>query len=381
MCNMHTSLCNESLTLKVGAIQIRQLIRLYPGSWLETGSIQIPELRMNAKFDCHPPTPININEQLEFLRRHDQHTQRLHFLYNTRSQQSTAASFTSKRPSIFGLSTNAILSSCACLGGSPNYYTLVQGEQFFKSTFRLSEHPSFGRSLFRPDLHVIHSHPVFQHKYNWNTYNHSSVSNEQLKDAEVFYPFDFCAQQKRPSQPNLYNRYENQSDYDVPMDSFSLSRSNSVKHVKTKSSTEKQTHKRASSSSILLMNNRYGSTTSSSTSRSDEFGTPKEYLSLNSSKQKSLNDSNSMTELSVTEQQHQSSASSSSIPTHFKFKREYIDEEESISETSLHSSSTDSLAALEEILQKPKIDNDSRLLPQTVCTRKVTDRRCCIRKL
>ncbi|CAF3934885.1 unnamed protein product, partial [Adineta steineri] len=30
MCNMHTSLCNESLTLKVGTIQIRQLLRLYP---------------------------------------------------------------------------------------------------------------------------------------------------------------------------------------------------------------------------------------------------------------------------------------------------------------------------------------------------------------
>ncbi|CAF0993744.1 unnamed protein product [Adineta steineri] len=86
MCNMHTSLCNESLTLKVDTIQIRQLLRLYPGSWLEAGSISVPELRINAKFECHPPTPTTINEQLELLRRHDQHSQRLHFLYNFKSQ-------------------------------------------------------------------------------------------------------------------------------------------------------------------------------------------------------------------------------------------------------------------------------------------------------
>ncbi|CAF0995968.1 unnamed protein product [Adineta steineri] len=45
MCIMHTSLCNESLTLKV-----------------EAGSISIPELRINAKFECHSPTPATINE-------------------------------------------------------------------------------------------------------------------------------------------------------------------------------------------------------------------------------------------------------------------------------------------------------------------------------
>ncbi|CAF0980220.1 unnamed protein product [Adineta steineri] len=69
MYNMHTSLCNESLNLKVGTIQIRQLLPLYPGS------ISVPELRINAKFECHPRTPTTIKEQLEFLRRHDQHSQ------------------------------------------------------------------------------------------------------------------------------------------------------------------------------------------------------------------------------------------------------------------------------------------------------------------
>ena len=38
--------------------------------------------------------------------------------------------------------------------------------------------------------------PIFEHKYNWNTYEHSA-SNEQLNDEEIFYPFDFCTQQKQ----------------------------------------------------------------------------------------------------------------------------------------------------------------------------------------
>ena len=117
MCNLHTLACNESLTLKVGTVQIRQLLRLYPGSWLEAGSLYVPELRINAKFECHPPTPANIHEQLEFLRRHDQHSQRLHFLYHTKSQPSFGvqssgmATGGAKRPSTVGLATNATLSS------------------------------------------------------------------------------------------------------------------------------------------------------------------------------------------------------------------------------------------------------------------------------
>ncbi|CAF1173527.1 unnamed protein product [Adineta steineri] len=155
MCDIHTSLCNESLTLKVGTIQIRQLLRLYPGSWLKAGSISVPELRINAKFECHPPTPATINEQLEFL------------------------------------PTNSNILSCACLGGSTNYYTLVQGEQFFKSTFRLSEQSLFGRSLFRPDLHVLHSHFISEHV---NRFHH------ELDDEETFYPFDVCGQHKQSNE-------------------------------------------------------------------------------------------------------------------------------------------------------------------------------------
>ncbi|CAF0920498.1 unnamed protein product [Adineta steineri] len=60
VCNMHTSLCNESLTLKVGTIQIRQLLRLYPDSWLVADSISVPELRINAKLECHSPTPATL---------------------------------------------------------------------------------------------------------------------------------------------------------------------------------------------------------------------------------------------------------------------------------------------------------------------------------
>jgi hypothetical protein len=327
---MHTSSCNESLTLKVGTIQIRQLLRLYPESWLEAGSIHIPELRINAKFDCHPPTPININEQIEFLRRHDQHSQRLHFLYNTKSQPTTTANL--KRPSNVGLPTNTILLSCACLGGSPTYYTLVQGEQFFKSSFRLSEQTSFGRSLFRPDVHVIHSHPVFEHKYQWNHYEHSFPSNEQLNDEEIFYPFDFCTQQKPSNE-------DEEQNFNPPTD---LSRSNSMRFSKNKSL-------KRSSSSIPL--NKMNHESSSSTSMAgDTFVTPTEQLSLNNSKRTSLNN--------VLE--------SSSIPARLNLVRRYSEEKESLSDKSSYSSSTDSLTALEEILQRQQSGHGSTLLQQKV---------------
>ncbi|CAF1135813.1 unnamed protein product [Adineta steineri] len=158
MCNMHTSLCNESLNLKVGTIQIRQLLCLYTGSWLEAGSVSVPELRINAKFECHPPTPATVNEQSEFLRRHDQHSHRLHFLYNPKSQQTLnipTRSINLNRPSYVFLVTNSNILSCACLGGSTNYYTLIQGEQFFKSSFRLSEQSSFGSDDYlTPNEHL-----------------------------------------------------------------------------------------------------------------------------------------------------------------------------------------------------------------------------------
>ncbi|CAF0843038.1 unnamed protein product [Adineta steineri] len=167
MCNMHTSLCNE-----------------------KAGSVSIPELRINAKFECHPPTPATINEQLEFLRRHDQHSERLHFLYNPKFQQTLiipTISTNLKRPSYVGLATN--------------YYTLVQDEQFFKSTFRPSEQSSFGRSLFHPELHVLHSYFIFEHKYNWTNYDqHVSRLHDELDDKEIFYSFDFCGQQKQSNE-------------------------------------------------------------------------------------------------------------------------------------------------------------------------------------
>ncbi|CAF0932679.1 unnamed protein product [Adineta steineri] len=183
MCNMHTSLCNESLTLKVGTIQIRQLLRLYPGSWLEAGSVSVPEL--------------------QFLRRHDQHSQRLHFLYNPKSQQTLNIPTilrNLKRSSYVGLATNSNILSCACLGGSTNYYTLVQGEQFFKSTFRLIDQSSFGRSLFHPELHVLHSHFIFEHKYNWTNYEHVNGLHDELDEEEIFYPFDFYGQHKQSNE-------------------------------------------------------------------------------------------------------------------------------------------------------------------------------------
>ncbi|CAF1530164.1 unnamed protein product [Adineta steineri] len=99
MCNMHTSLCNESLTLK-------NLVQK-----------SVRESRINAKFEYHPPTPATTNEQLEFLRRDYQHSQRPHFLYNPKSQQTLnipTISTNLKRPSYVGLATN--------------YYTLVQDE-------------------------------------------------------------------------------------------------------------------------------------------------------------------------------------------------------------------------------------------------------------
>ncbi|CAF1209067.1 unnamed protein product [Adineta steineri] len=146
VCNMHTSLCNESLTLKVGTIQIRQLLRLYPGSWLEMGSISIPELH----------------------------------------------------------------------------------EQFFKSTFRLSEQSSFGRLSSYPELHVLHSHLIFEHVNRFH---------DELDDEEIFYLFDFCEQQKKSNEQHQ-NINDNPLRCSVPTDLYSLSRANSLRNLKHKSVTE-----------------------------------------------------------------------------------------------------------------------------------------------
>jgi len=369
---MHTTLCNESLTLKVGTIQIRQLLRLYPGSWLEAGSISIPELRINGKFECHPPTPASVNEQLEFLRRHDQHSQRLHFLYNTKTQQQqqtfnipliTTTSANPKRPSNVGLPTNSNILSCACLGGSSTYYTLVQGEQFFKNSFYLSDQSTFGRSLFRPDLHVLHSHSIFEQKYNWNNYEHLIQSNEELNDEEIFYPFDFCAQQKQTDeQHNDLN--DNHLRHSVPTDLYSLSRTNSARNIKHKSVIERIEHKR-SSSSIPLNNS-----TPSSVITNDVYLTPNEQLSLTNSSQSSLNNSNNTESPSIsslTMIQHQSSIQSSSMYSNLNLlSKSSFENKQDLLTNSSRSSSTDSLTALEEILQRQQTRHSPAPLPQKV---------------
>lgn len=356
MCNMHTSLCNESLTLKVGTIQIRQLLRLYPSSWLEAGSIHIPELRMNAKFECHPPTPVNLNEQIEFLLRHDQQSHRLHFLYSTRSQQPLTGS--TKRPSSFGLPTSVTLSSCACLGGSPHYYTLVQGEQFFKSSFRLSEQQSFGRSLFRPDLHVIHSHPVFHHKYNWNAYEFSFVPNGPLSDEEIFYPFDFCAQQNK----QFNNQDADSLDGDVSRlseagNNIEVLRANSFIDQKHESSAETSFHRRSASSIPRLNEIHGGSPSRLSGVTSASFLTPRENLSISSSKHRSLND--------VKE--------SASLPEQLNFQTQISDGEGNVSLKYTDSSSDDSLTILEEILHKSKLETSRVLSPEKVNRKQIKD--------
>jgi hypothetical protein len=364
---MHTTFCNESLTLKVGTIQIRQLLRLYPGSWLEAGSIFVPELRINAKFECHPPTPASVNEQLEFLRRHDQHSQRLHFLYNTKLQQQqqqqsiniplTTSTTGLKRPSNAGLQTNTNILSCACLGGSSNYYTLVQGEQFFKNSFRLSEQSTFGRSLFRPDLPVIYSHPIFEHKYHWNNYEHSIISNDELNDEEIFYPFDFCAQQKQTDeQRNDLN--DNQLRHSVPADLYSLSRTNSARNIKHKSVIERSEHRHLSSSIPLNHN------PSSSITTNDVYLTPKEQFSS----QASLNNNIETSSLSsLTMIQHQSSTQSSPIHSNLNLlSRSIENKHDLLTSNSSNSSSTDSLTALEEILQRQETRHSSTFLPQKV---------------
>ena len=368
MCNMHTALCNESLTLKVGAIQIRQLLRLYPGSWLEAGSISVPELRINGKFECHPPTPANVSEQLEFLRRHDQHSQRLHFLYSTKIQQpsqqslniplstTTTTAANLKRPSNAGLPLNYNVPSCACLGGSSSYYTLVQGEQFFKSSFRLSEQSTFGRSLFRPDVHVIHSHPIFERKYTWDEYHHSTPSTAELEDEEIFYPFDFCAQQK-PTTDDNHDLNDHQLRHSVPADLSALSRTSSARNIKHKSFIDRTEHKRSSSS--IPLNSLPSPVTSS-----DGYVTPNEQRSLVNSSRSSLRKNHESASVSsLTMIQQQSSTHSSPVQSHLNV---FLGSKDDKDDTLSNASSTDSLTALEEILQRQQTGTNSTLLGQKV---------------
>ncbi|CAF0751257.1 unnamed protein product [Adineta steineri] len=102
--------------------------------------------------------------------------------------------------SYIGLATNSNIVSCACLGSSRNYYSLIHGEQFFKSSSCLSEQSSFGCSLFRLDSYVLHLHFIFEHKYNWTNYEHVNRLHDELNDEKFFYPFDFYGQQKQSNE-------------------------------------------------------------------------------------------------------------------------------------------------------------------------------------
>ncbi|CAF0995950.1 unnamed protein product [Adineta steineri] len=61
------------------------------------------------------------------------------------------------------------------------------------------EQSSFGRSLFYPDLHVLHSHFIFEHVKRFH---------DELDDEDIFYPFDFCGQQKQSNKQHQ-NRNDN----------------------------------------------------------------------------------------------------------------------------------------------------------------------------
>ena len=333
MCNLHSTVSNENFTLKVGNIQIRQLLRLYPDSWLEAGSIHVPDLRINAKLACHTSKPAHPNEQMQYLRRHDQALPRLHFLYPTRSHPSTA------HPS----SGNTRF-ACACLAGSPVYFTLVTGEEFFLTSFRLAEQSSFGRSLFRPDVHVVHSHPVFQQKYSWPTYPTTGTTGEPLLDEEIYYPFDFCAQDKPPSEREFTRTLRS--------DSQAFTRTTSEKHPKGSSLVDRKDHKRSLSSVSFR-------TTGPSLPRplsTDDYSTPKQPLSERSSSESSRTSLNS-----AFDDRFETPVITTSEP----FATVTM-EEDSDDHLSSSSSSTDSLTALEEILQQQQLRNSEKLFSEQV---------------
>ncbi|CAF1452823.1 unnamed protein product [Adineta steineri] len=93
---------------------------------------------------------------------------------------------------------------------------------------------SFGRSLFRPHLHVLHSHFIFEHKYNRTNYDqHVNRFYDELDDKEIFYPFDFCGQYKQSNEQHQ-NINDNPLRRSVPTDLSSLSRANSSRITYTK---------------------------------------------------------------------------------------------------------------------------------------------------
>lgn len=343
MCNLYSLTCKENLTFKFGAIQFRQFVRLHPNSWLEAGSIQIPELRLNGRLECYPLTLAHQNEQLEYLRRHDQSSQRLHFLYHSKSHVASPIGNSVRRPSTISFATaNANPSSCACLGGSPTYFTLVSGEQFFRSSYRLSEQPSFGFSLFQPDVHVIYSHPIFEQKHSWDNYPRTNPTKISLPKEEVFYPFDFCAQS---------NPTELKSQVSSP-----LSRVGSARYAQRPASLQVNLHKRSLSSIPLTSSGE--NNCSSTTLASENYRTPTARLSLHSTNAISLQ--------SISEKLRRSASKNSLSRVQRQISEQerstLIDESDASSDDSI--SEDDSLAALEEILEQQQ--SQMRLHPSVI---------------
>ncbi|CAF0951192.1 unnamed protein product, partial [Didymodactylos carnosus] len=317
-CNLHSSTCSEGLTLKIGSLQLRQLLRLHPRSWLEAGSFQVSEIRINGKLGSHLHLT---SEQIDFLKRHDQRTHRLHFLWNKQQTQQQQ-----KRLSTAGLTSVSQTQqhggggpTCACLGGSPAYYTLAN-ENFFKSTYLLSQQTNFGKSLFRPDVHLFQSHPIFETKYEWMTYDYRQNQQTQSDDDTTSlnnYPFDFCD----PTLLLLTNSAHASHHafrHSVPNNLFmnnssSLSRTNSARTPRVSTVNIPKQHKRSSSSIIEQQNLQQGTSGSSSSTTNDVYLTPSENLSSNNSSRTSLNSTLKLNQM--LDDNSSISSSSSAIPS------------------------------------------------------------------
>lgn len=238
----------------------------------------------------------SVKEQVEFLRRHDQQSERLHFIWN-RNQTTSTGRRSNNNLSIFG---------CACLGGSTNYFTLVNGEQFFRSSFKLSEQSSFGCSLFFPDRHVSKSHRIFSDRFSWPDF--SSVDRKKRFDdaeQEISYPLDFCDESKITEDFSF-----------VEQPRVSIGQSASTRNPKRSSLLSQKTHHR-SASSVPLTNvtiDEKNSVGSDSTSTSTAFLTPKRlsFDSLNV-ETKSNSSSHFPNELNRTERLSTNSSSSDSL--------------------------------------------------------------------
>ncbi|CAF4951263.1 unnamed protein product, partial [Rotaria socialis] len=76
---------------------------------------------------------------------------------------------------------------------------------------------------------------------------HTVIPNEELDDEEIFYPFDFCAQPKQSDERHDHGN-DNELRHSVPIDMYSLSRTNSARNIRTKPTVDRNDYKRSSSS-------------------------------------------------------------------------------------------------------------------------------------